>query len=265
MMIIGIFGCGAIGTEICRGLSDAQIDGKLFFTDRHIERAIKLAKESKLPAEFGPFHDLVNAANLVVECASPQAAREIALPVLQRGKSLMLLSAGVLVDPEFAKEVYETARQNNCTVYIPSGSIGCIDAVKAASVGEIRSITLTTIKPPSGFADAPYVVDHKVDLSTKGIIFKGTAKEAILGFPENVNVSATLSLAGAGFERTIVRIIVDPTVTTNVHELEVEGDVGRFYARFENVPTENQKTSKLAAYSAIAMIIQILGSVQVGT
>ena len=264
-MIIGIFGCGAIGTEICRGLSDAQIDGKLFFTDTHIERAIKLAKESKLPAEFGPFHDLVNAANLVVECASPQAAREIALPVLQRGKSLMLLSAGVLVDPEFAKEVYETARQNNCTVYIPSGSIGCIDAVKAASVGEIRSITLTTIKPPSGFADAPYVVDHKVDLSTKGIIFKGTAKEAILGFPENVNVSATLSLAGAGFERTIVRIIVDPTVTTNVHELEVEGDVGRFYARFENVPTENQKTSKLAAYSAIAMIIQILGSVQVGT
>jgi len=264
-MIIGIFGCGAIGTEICRGLSDAQIDGKLFFTDRHIERAIKLAKESKLPAEFGPFHDLVNAANLVVECASPQAAREIALPVLQRGKSLMLLSAGVLVDPEFAKEVYETARQNNCTVYIPSGSIGCIDAVKAASVGEIRSITLTTIKPPSGFADAPYVVDHKVDLSTKGIIFKGTAKEAIFGFPENVNVSATLSLAGAGFERTIVRIIVDPTVTTNVHELEVEGDVGRFYARFENVPTENQKTSKLAAYSAIAMIIQILGSVQVGT
>ena len=118
-MIIGIFGCGAIGTEICRGLSDAQIDGKLFFADRHIERAIKLAKESKLPAEFGPFHDLVNAANLVVECASPQAARDIALPVLQRGKSLMLLSAGVLVDPEFTKEVYETARQNNCTVIHP--------------------------------------------------------------------------------------------------------------------------------------------------
>ena len=40
----------------------------------------------------------------------------------------------------------------------------------------------------------------------------------------------------------------------------------RGYAgRFENVPTENQKTSKLAAYSATAMIIQILGSVQVGT
>jgi len=264
-MIIGIFGCGAIGTEICRGLSEAEIDGTLFFADRHIKRAIKLAKESKLPAKFGSLHDLVNAADLDVECASPQAAHDIALQVLQRGKSLMLLSAGVFVDSEFMREVYETARQNNCTVYIPSGAIGCIDAVKAASVGEIRSITLTTIKSPSGFADAPYVVDHKVDLSTKGVIFKGTAKEAILGFPENVNVSATLSLAGMGFERTIVRIIVDPTITTNVHELEVEGDVGRFYARFENVPTENRKTSKLAAYSAIAMIIQILGSVQVGT
>ena len=264
-MIIGIFGCGAIGTEICRGLSEAEIDGTLFFADRHIKRAIKLAKESKLPAKFGSLHDLVNAADLVVECASPQAARDIAFQVLQRGKSLMLLSAGVFVDSEFMREVYETARQNNCTVYIPSGAIGCIDAVKAASVGDIRSITLTTIKPPSGFTNAPYIMDHKVDLSTKGLIFKGTAKEAILGFPENVNVSATLSLAGVGFERTIVRIIVDPTVTKNIHELEVEGDIGRFYARFENMPTENQKTSKLAAYSATAMIIQILSSVQVGT
>ncbi len=264
-MIVGILGCGAIGTEICTGLNRAQIKGKLFFSDRHIERAMKLANKSKLPAEVGSFHDLLNAADLVVECASQQAVRDIALQVLQRGKNLMLLSVGALVDPEFRREVYETARQNNCNVYIPSGAIGCIDAVKAASIGEIQSIILTTIKPPSGFADAPYVKDHNVDLSIKGLIFEGTAKEAILGFPENVNVSATLSLVGVGFQRTTVRIMVDPALSKNVHQLEVEGDIGRFCARFENMPTENQKTSKLAAYSATAMIIQILGSVQVGT
>jgi aspartate dehydrogenase len=264
-MIVGILGCGAIGTEICRGLNKAQIKAKLFFTDRHIERAMKLKKESKMPSEVGSIHDLVNIADLVVECASQQAVRDIALQVLQRGKNLMILSVGALLNSEFRKEIYETARQNNCNVYVPSGAIGCIDAVKAASIGEIQSITLTTIKPPSGFADAPYVKDHNVDLSTKRLIFEGTAKEAILGFPENVNVSATLSLAGVGSQRTTVRIMVDPALSKNVHELEAEGDIGRFYARFENVPTENQKTSKLAAYSATAMIMQILGSVQVGT
>ncbi len=264
-MIVGILGCGTIGTEICKGLNKAQIDGKLFFSDRHIERAVKLANKSKLPAGVGSFRDLLNTADLVVECASQQVLRDIAIQVLQRGKNLMVLSVGALVDPEFRSEVYETARQNNCTVYIPSGAIGCIDAVKAASIGEIQSVTLTTIKPPSGFSDVPYVKEHNVDLSIKGLIFEGTAKEAILGFPENVNVSATLSLVGLGFERTTVRIMVDPALTKNVHQLEVEGDIGRFYALFENLPTDNHKTSKLAAYSATAMIIRILSSVQVGT
>jgi aspartate dehydrogenase len=126
-------------------------------------------------------------------------------------------------------------------------------------------VTLTTTKPSKGLETAPYVLDNDVNLTHPGLIFEGTADEAIAGFPQNINVSATLALAGVGFEKTIVRIAVDPTSTHNVHVIEVEGEFGTFTARFENVPTENKRTSKLAAYSAVATLKRIIYPVKLGT
>jgi aspartate dehydrogenase len=112
---------------------------------------------------------------------------------------------------------------------------------------------------------APYVIRNATDLSRPALIFEGTADEAIQGFPQNINVSATLALAGVGFDRTIVRIEVDPTLTRNVHVVEVDGDFGRLTARFDNVPTENERTSKLAAYSAVASLKKMMDAIKLGT
>ena len=135
----------------------------------------------------------------------------------------------------------------------------------AASEASIDRVTLTTTKPPAGLRSAPYVVEHGIDLGKTSVIFEGTAHEAIDCFPQNVNVAASLALAGVGFDRTIVRIAVDPRLTRNVHEIDVEGEFGRFAARFENVPSSNDRTSKLAAYSAAAMIHKIIDAVKIGT
>ena len=126
-------------------------------------------------------------------------------------------------------------------------------------------MTLTTTKPSAGLETAPYVIRNATDLSRPALIFEGTADEAIQGFPQNINVSATLALAGVGFDRTIVRIEVDPTLTRNVHVVEVDGDFGRLTARFDNVPTENERTSKLAAYSAVASLKKMMDAVKLGT
>lgn len=98
------------------------------------------------------------------------------------------------------------------------------------------------------------------------MIFEGNAKEAAEGFPRNINVAASLSLAGIGVEKTMVRIIADPFSDRNVHEIEAEGRFGRMTARTENLPSpKNKKTSYLAALSAIATLDRIRRNVIVGT
>ena len=50
-------------------------------------------------------------------------------------------------------------------------------------------------------------------------VFEGSAREAIAGFPANVNVAVALSLAGVGPDRTRVEIWADPGVTRNTHTI----------------------------------------------
>jgi aspartate dehydrogenase len=98
------------------------------------------------------------------------------------------------------------------------------------------------------------------------IIFQGTARQAIRGFPQNLNVAATLALAGLGPDRTRVRVIADPKISGNVHEVEVVGEAGRIVTRIENrAMRQNPKTSLLAAFSVMATLREIVESVKVGT
>ena len=113
------------------------------------------------------------------------------------------------------------------------------------------------------------MVENNIDLdkfTTPTIIFEGTAKEAVKAFPANVNVAATISLAGIGVDKTRVKIKVDPTIDRNQHEIKVEGDFGTFTTLVENIPSpENPKTSYLAPLSAIATLKKIASPLQVGT
>jgi aspartate dehydrogenase len=264
-VIIGIIGCGVIGGKICRALSPESFQGRLLLWDRHPDRAQRLAETNAAATAVATLQQIIDSADLVVECASVEAAREVALAVLGKGKDLILLSVGALVDADFRQRVYGAAQTHKCRLYIPSGAVGGIDALLAAAQGAIKRVTLTTTKSPASLKSAPYVVKKNTNLERAGIIFEGTAGEAIEGFPANINVSASLALAGVGFDRTIVRIAVDPACTRNVHVVEVEGDFGAFVARFDNVPSENKRTSKLAAYSAIATLRKITGAVWLGT
>ena len=154
-------------------------------------------------------------------------------------------------------------------VYLPSGAVCGIDGLKSCRAGSIYSVTLTTRKPPRGLEGAPYLKEKNIRLSDiKGetVIFDGTAREAIKGFPQNVNVCAALSLAGIGADKTRVRIMTSPEYTKNIHEVRIEGDSGNISTRTENVPSKaNPKTSQLAVFSAIATLEGIAKSVRVGT
>jgi aspartate dehydrogenase len=96
------------------------------------------------------------------------------------------------------------------------------------------------------------------------LVFSGTAREAAIGFPANVNVAAALSLAGIGADRTTIDIWADPGVTRNIHRIELDSDSARFEMQIENIPSDNPRTGRITAQSVIAMLRKMRAPVAVG-
>ena len=99
------------------------------------------------------------------------------------------------------------------------------------------------------------------------MIFQGSAAEAVSLFPANVNVAATVSLAGIGPDSTKVVVIADPDSPGNVHEIKAISTAGLFSFRFENRPHDtNPKTSFLAVLAAVETLRSICQpSLRIGT
>jgi len=271
MLKIGIVGCGFIGGQICRAIDGRVINAELHaLADSSEIKALELAGSLKRcrPA-YMKIDELLQNVDLVIESASQSAVRFIVPQALEAGCDVMVLSVGALADEELRERLFTLAEQNNCKLHFPSGAVVGIDGINSASAAEISSVTLTTRKPPMSLAGAPHVEAlgielEKIDKET--LLFEGSASDAVKAFPANVNVAATISLAGIGFERTKVRVIADPALSRNVHEITVEGKFGKFFTRVENLPSpENPKTSYLAALSAISTLKKILNPVQIGT
>jgi aspartate dehydrogenase len=227
----------------------AQVDGRPFYT-------------TGLPA----FLDA--GLDVVLEAASQAVLKAVAFPVLERGKELVAMSVGAFADPEFAEGLRRRAAEKGGRVYLPSGAIGGLDALAAAALEEIDSVTLTTTKPVKGLAGTRSAFDPDLDLTTLSeatCIYEGPAAEAVRRFPQNVNVAAALSLAGIGFERTTVRVVADPRAERNIHRIDARGRFGELSLEFRNLPSPgNPKTSYLAALSAIRLIRRLGEPIRVG-
>jgi len=266
---IGLVGCGAIGTEIAKAIDSGEIDANLVAVcDHNPATANALIDSLQAKPIKAKLDELVSLSDLVVEAASQKAVPAIALAALEKGKSLMIMSVGALADQELYRKLKNMAKEHDSRVYIPSGAISGLDGLKSASIGTIRKVTLTTTKNPKGLEGAPYILEKKIDLGalTKAtVIFEGTAAEAVKAFPANVNVAATICLAAREGE-VRVKIIADPNIQVNRHEIVVEGDFGQIYTKVENVPfPRNPKTSYLAALSAIATLRSIVEPLKIGT
>lgn len=260
MKKIGIVGCGAIGSSLAKAIAkDFKAKARLSaLYDIALERALSLAHAvgDKSLAVCG-LDKLIAKSDLIIESASADCSYQVALKSLLRKKDVMVMSVGGLVNG--FQRLEKLAEKNNCRIFIPSGAIAGVDALKAAKKGRIKSVTLTTRKNPLSLAGVGKINKPK-------IIFSGSARQAIKLYPKNINVSAVLSIAGMGVEKTRVRIIADPKVKTNMHEIEIISSAGKVFTRTDNLlHPDNPKTSFLAVLSAIAVLDNAFGCVKVGT
>ncbi|MFY9606445.1 MAG: aspartate dehydrogenase [Thermoplasmata archaeon] len=267
-MNICVIGCGAIGTTIARAVEPMHDIGIVYLTDRSKECATRLQEKMTKVRYVPDIVPILTDIKLVVEAASQDAARYYVPLALSAGVDVLIMSVGVFQDEEFQNDAFRLAKRKGAKIYMPSGAIGGIDALGAASLEQIDEVTLTTTKPPSAFGPNPYLESKGIvasELRERTELFFGTAREAVKHFPQNINVAATISLAGIGFEKTRIRIMCDPQVQTNEHHLKAKGKFGELDVVTRNVPSpRNPKTSYLAALSAIAAIKKITGSTWVG-
>ena len=254
-MKVGIVGCGAIGSEVAKAASVMPGVTRviLFDIDPDATAQLKSLPRTKVARSAKA---LVQAADLVVEAANKGVVQTVVRDALAAGKGAMLLTIGALADDALREELVALAKKNRAKIYLPSGAVMGVDGVKAASESDLKSVTLVTTKPPAG-------IDRKTDRWT--LLFSGPAREAVARFPKNVNVAATLSLAGLGFDATHVQVAIDPMATRNSHKVIIEGSFGRARIEVENLPSpSNPATSYLASLSAIALLRRIVSPIEIG-
>lgn len=264
---IGLVGCGTIGSFIARKIDSWEGVELTAIADCDSAKATKLATSLARSPQTLSIEQLIKQVDIVVEAASKTVVPSLMDGIIKEGKTALFMSIGGIL--ELNDKQWQALSSYREKIYLPSGAIAGLDAIKAAKFGNLLSVTLTSRKPPRGLLGAPYLKQQGLDISsitTPQVVFEGNAKEAVAGFPKNVNVAAALSLAGLGPLKTKIKIIADPGIKTNTHEIEAVGDFGRITTKTENLPSpDNPKTSYLASLSAVATLERIISSVQLGS
>jgi aspartate dehydrogenase len=264
---VGIIGFGTIGYQIARSvesgyLSLARLSFIVDLSSERLEVAKKLFTNEK-PMMFSD-PDLLfdsesyKSTQIIVESASGAAVRQYAKQILSDGKYLIIFSVGELVDDTLLKELESEAARHTGVIHIPTGAIAGIDAIRSAR-NNLHEITITTTKNPKSLAGAPYfdIFEdiHLQELRHRTVLYDGDVRKAVRLFPSNVNVFAALALATGNIAKIKVKIVADPNIKVNRHEIDVRGDFGVLQIVASNIPhPENPRTSTLAVLSAIETV-----------
>ena len=265
---LGIAGLGAIGMAVARKIDGGDIPGialsAVAVRDRP-KAAAKLADFRSQPL-LVPLSELADHADVVLECVPGALFAEVARPAIEKGRIFMPLSVGQLLEH---MDLVERARVTGARIIVPTGALAGLDAIRAIAEGEVESVRIRTRKPPKGLEGAPYLKSQGISLQalTEPLrVFEGSAREAIRGFPANVNVAVALSLAGIGPDRTRIEIWADPGVTRNTHTIEAVSNSSNLTVTIENIPSpENPATGKVTAQSALAALRRLTAPLVVGT
>ncbi len=266
---ISIIGCGAIGSELAQHVDSNMAKNVTLLSILDIRPENAQTLKSKLsnnsPLIFNNFADFVKSESfkdveLVIEAASQNAITSYLNQLISFKKDVLVMSVGAFANSAFFSEVSRNVESNDINIYVPSGAIAGIDALKSVK-NSVSYVTLTTTKNPNSLKDSPFFKNNNFTVDSikkRTLIFEGSAIEAVQNFPANVNVAALLGLAGIGIEKTKVNVIADPSIRINKHEIKVIGKFGELIVRVKNIPSStNPKTSYLAILSVIECLRSI--------
>lgn len=265
-----LLGFGAIGRQLVSVLDPGEFRLSAVVRDLPAHRS---RGDLGVDLHDTGWEELVDAADLVVECAGVAAAAERGPGVIAAGRDLVLTSVGALADPRARRGLLAGPGR----LHVTSGAIGGFDLWAAtAAVGGLDEVKIRTRK------HAPALVQPWMDEAEAArlreatepvLAFTGDPAAAIEKFPGNVNVAVALAWATRGrgaddaelLERSLrrvrVELLADPDAERSRHEITASGAAGEYFLSCESAPSPvNPRTSGLTALSVAHTLRQAVGS-----
>ena len=262
-MRLGMIGCGAIGRDVISASRRGALGPKVQLVAVLVRRP-RAPPDPLITHEPDAFFD--QGLEVVLECAGHQAVRDHGLRCLEGGADLVLTSIGALVDDDLRQRLDQAAESRGRRLTLASAGIGALDILGAAAIGGLERVRMTVRKDPSAWYGTE--AEHLCDLASLReplVIYEGSVREGAARYPQNVNISAAVALAGLGLDRKRLTIVADPTIRTHVVEIEAAGVFGSFRFAEDVVPSaDNPKTGKVVAMAVIKTIRQLGAAVVVG-
>lgn len=224
-----IVGCGRLGRIVAEAVANGLLP-EYELVGVYSRSADKMGRITSLMEKHGRACIACNSItellalkpDYLVETASPAAMRELAVPALQNGTSIVTLSIGAFADDGFYKEVIEAAKSSGARVYIASGATGGFDVLRTASLMGHASAKFFNEKGPNGLWGTA-VYDETLHTEQR-VVFKGNAVEAIAMFPTRVNVTVAASRASVGPENMQVTMQSTPGFVGDTQKVEIKND-----------------------------------------
>ncbi|GEM_PF-197772 len=239
-------------------------------TEQSVNTSGAQSTQSDLKVLFGIAELLAWQPDLVIEAAGKAALQTYAAPCLGAGISVIAASVGALADEALYTQLSDAAQSGRSKLILPSGAVGALDYLSATRFSTPSADTPTRIvyesrKPPAAWQDVLAECGLPLTPDAPITLFEGSAREAAKLFPQNLNVAATIALAGVGMEHTQVSVIVDPAAQGNTHTVTATGSFGSINTQIKNRPSPtNPKTSWVVGLSMIAAIDRYFAAVVVG-
>jgi len=238
-MRIGLIGFGTIGKAVAKAVDNKQagnveISRILVRDTSKINLVIEERTREKVTADAAQFFS--DDMEVVVEAAGHAALKQYGERALRSGRDLIAVSVGAFADEAFLALIRSAAKETRQRLLVPSGALGGLDAISSAAVGSLDEVVLEVRKPVAAWIGTP-AESVALQATNEPICFyEGKARDAVTSFPQNVNVLAALSLAGIGFDKTVVKMFVDPSATHNSFFLSSHGEFGEVQLTLRNTP-----------------------------
>ena len=262
---IAYIGFGSIGQEVARIMQEE--------VDFPCVQLVLLRDGSKaldnLPNYVMPmfsFHKMLACKpDIVVEVASQEAVWTYAAPSMKYGFPFVVSSVGALADQAEREKMLAAATRGNAKLIIPSGAVAGLDYVQAIKRIPDAQVIYESRKPVQAWTQELEALGvDPASLQESYVLYQGVAQEAALKYPKNLNVAATLAMAGLGMDKTPVRVVADPQIQKNQHLIEVKSSLGSMRVELTNLPSAtNPKTSGVVAHSVAATIFKHCSRLQI--
>ncbi|WP_432785712.1 L-aspartate dehydrogenase [Oligella sp. MSHR50489EDL] len=179
-------------------------------------------------------------------------------PLLEAQQIAILVhTRSFLSDADLYAQLLKVTQQFKRRILLPAGAIAGLDYLQSIQGADELRVIYESHKPVAAWLPELAALGIEPEsLKEPLMLFEGSAAAAATRYPQNLNVAATLALAGIGMEQTQVRVVVDPQIRENRHHLLIRSEYGEMHLQLSNTPSPNNPKSSWMVAQSIAAVVK---------